>query len=152
MKKTTAKTITRVILVIFLLCISLQSVTAYAFPPHSYIEKNATRNNNTKDTYEYFNISSGEATVYAGYVGYPNITTGAQIDIKIQRKVLFAWVDVNNGQPNNTWTDYVTGYQGSVTHSLQLPGRGNYRALITYTVYGSGGSPDVISFTLYDSY
>ena len=151
MKKTTAKTITSVILVIFLLCISLQSVTVYAFPSHS-IEKNATRNNNTNNTYEYFNISSGEATVYARYVGYQNITTGAQIDIKIQRKVLFTWVDVNNGQPNNTWTDYVTGYQESVTHSLQLPGRGNYRALITYTVYGYGGSPDVIDVIKYDSY
>lgn len=48
MKKTTAKTITSVILVIFLLCISLQSVTVYAFPSHS-IEKNATRNNNTNN-------------------------------------------------------------------------------------------------------
>ena len=74
------------------------------------------------------------------------------IIIKVQKKFLLFWIDVDNGQTNNTWIDSVTGYQGSVTHSTGLSSTGNYRAVITYYVYGSSGDTDVIDITLYSDY
>lgn len=50
-------------------------------------------NNNTASVYTNFIISdSGVATVYVEYEGYSNVTTGATIAIKIERKTwLFFW-------------------------------------------------------------
>ncbi|MEA4831412.1 MAG: hypothetical protein VB118_02190 [Oscillospiraceae bacterium] len=97
-------------------------------------------------------VDTNNAVVNAYYCGYPGITTNGTIEIKLQKKFLFWWTDVNNGQPNNTWTDTFTGYDGSVSHSLRLSQTGEYRALVTYTVYGSGGETDVIPVTMYDTY
>ena len=53
-------------------------------------------NNNTAVTKTSFVISStGDAIVSIKYDGYPNITTGATISIKIEkRNLLFFWSDV----------------------------------------------------------
>ncbi len=152
MNRTTTCKTTIILLIIALLSISFLSVTADTISSQNHIEGYAVRNNNTLSTFEYFSISSGEAVIYASYVGYQNITTRAQTEIKIQKKFLLFWIDVDNGQTNNTWIDSVTGYQGSVTHSTGLSSTGNYRAVITYSVYGSGGDTDVINVTLYSDY
>ena len=152
MNRTTTCKTTIILLIIALLSISFLSVTADTISSQNHIEGYAVRNNNTLSTFEYFSISSGEAVIYASYAGYQNVTTGAQIIIKIQKKFLLFWIDVDNGQTNNTWIDSVTGYQGSVTHSTGLSSTGNYRAVITYSVYGSGGDTDVIDITLYSDY
>lgn len=152
MNRTVTRKIIHILLIIALLSISFQASAANTILSQNHIEGYALRNNNTLSTFEYFSISSGEAVIYASYVGYQNITTGAQTEIKIQRKFLLFWIDVDNGQTNNTWIDSVTGYQGSVTHSTGLSSTGNYRAVITYSVYGSGGDTDVINVTLYSDY
>jgi len=152
MNRTTAGKTIYTLLIIALLSISFLSATADTIPSQKYIESYAVRNNNTIRTSEYFSISSGEAVIYTSYVGYQNITTGAQIESKVQKKFLLFWFDVDNGQTNNTWIDSVAGYQGSVTHSTGLSSTGNYRAVITYYVYGSGGDTDVIDITLYSDY
>ncbi len=152
MNRTTTCKTTIILLIIALLSISFQASAANTILSQNHIEGYALRNNNTLSTFEYFSISSGEAVIYASYVGYQNITTTAQTEIKIQKKFLLFWIDVDNGQTNNTWIDSVTGYQGSVTHSTGLSSTGNYRAVITYSVYGSGGDTDVINVTLYSDY
>ena len=152
MNRTVTRKIIHILLIIALLSISFQASAANTILSQNHIEGYALRNNNTLSTFEYFSISSGEAVIYASYVGYQNVTTGAQIIIKIQKKFLLFWIDVDNGQTNNTWIDSVTGYQGSVTHSTGLSSTGNYRAVITYSVYGSGGDTDVINVTLYSDY
>jgi|LSQX01.1.fsa_nt_gb hypothetical protein len=152
MNRTTTCKTTIILLIIALLSISFQASAANTILSQNHIEGYALRNNNTLSTFEYFSISSGEAVIYASYVGYQNITTRAQTEIKIQKKFLLFWIDVDNGQTNNTWIDSVTGYQGSVTHSTGLSSTGNYRAVITYSVYGSGGDTDVINVTLYSDY
>jgi hypothetical protein len=152
MNRTTTCKTTIILLIIALLSISFQASAANTILSQNHIEGYALRNNNTLSTFEYFSISSGEAVIYASYVGYQNISTGAQTEIKIQKKFLLFWIDVDNGQTNNTWIDSVTGYQGSVTHSTGLSSTGNYRAVITYSVYGSGGDTDVINVTLYSDY
>ena len=152
MNRTVTRKIIHILLIIALLSISFQASAANTILSQNHIEGYALRNNNTLSTFEYFSISSGEAVIYASYVGYQNITTRAQTEIKIQKKFLLFWIDVDNGQTNNTWIDSVTGYQGSVTHSTGLSSTGNYRAVITYSVYGSGGDTDVINVTLYSDY
>ncbi|MDD2261915.1 MAG: hypothetical protein PHW20_06585 [Clostridia bacterium] len=152
MNRSSASKTVSILLIIVLLSISFLSVTADTILSQNYVKSYAARSNNTNSTYEYFSISSGEAVIYTSYTGYQNVTTGAQIETKVQRKFLFFWVNVDNGQTNNTWIDSFTGYQGSVMHSTGLSSTGNYRAVITYYVYGSGGDTDVIDITLYSDY
>jgi len=97
-------------------------------------------------------VDTNNAVVSVGYTGYEGITTGAIVESKLQRKVLFWWVNVDNGQPDDTWVDTFTGYTGSAEHSLRLTKTGKYRAQITYYVSGSGGDTDIIPTTLYDEY
>jgi hypothetical protein len=152
MNRSSAGKTVYILLIIALLSVSFLSVAADTISSQNHMESYTVRNNNTIRTSEYFSISSGEAAIYTSYVGYQNVTTGAQIETKVQRKFLFFWVNVDNGQTNNTWIDSFTGYQGSVIHSIGLSSTGNYRAVITYYVYGSGGDTDVIDITLYSDY
>jgi Mn2+/Fe2+ NRAMP family transporter len=98
MNRTTTCKTTIILLIIALLSISFLSVTADTISSQNHIEGYAVRNNNTLSTFEYFSISSGEAVIYASYVGYQNITTRAQTEIKIQKKFLLFWIDVDNGR------------------------------------------------------
>lgn len=100
--------------------------------------------NNTLKTTTIFSLSgTSTATVEASYRGVNGITTGATITVKVQRLVGYMWADVLGA----TWSDSVTGYNGSVFHSVTLSEAGEYRAIVTYTVSGTGGSPDVITET-----
>ena len=90
--------------------------------------------------------SSGNAIVVTSYDGQKGITTGATIKIKIQKRFLLVfWNDVAS------WTDEATGYYYSNTHSTTVES-GYYRAQVEYTIYGTGGSPDVITDELERSY
>lgn len=99
-------------------------------------------NNNTALTRTAFNISeSGKATVDIYYDGYPNITTGATITIKIEKRTLLVfWNDVVSD------TITVTGEYYSDSWYYQLEKSGTYRCTVVYTVSGSGGADDVIPF------
>jgi len=110
------------------------------------------KSNNVNITASNFTIIDGIAYARASYTGYQGITTGATITIKLQKKILFWWFDVDNGQSNNTWTDVLYGCDGSVLHSLTLGSTGEYRAIISYTIRGTGGADDVIPITLYDEF
>jgi len=109
-------------------------------------------NNNTNTTAVCFQIIDGEGIAEATFVGYDHITTGATITIKIQKKTLFWWSDVDNGQPDNTWTDVVYGTQGIVSHSLPITKTGKYRAIFTFTVSGYGNEDDIIEQTYETEY
>ena len=107
---------------------------------------------NTISTQSYFNISGNKANIVAIYNSYSGITTNATIETKVQKKTFFWWFDVDNGQTNNTWMDTLTTTSGTASHTLSLSKTGEYRTTITYTIYGSGGSADIITTTLYDDY
>ena len=102
----------------------------------------STYNNNTFSTGTDFVISStGLATVAYNYEGYSDITTGATIEITIQkRNFLFFWNDVVNETitVQGEWVDDV--------YSYQLTSTGTYKCTVTYTVYGTAGEADVIPF------
>jgi len=95
----------------------------------------------------YFMISNGTAYAETLFVGFSNITSRAVVEIKLQHRFLFWWSDVSGG----TWNDTVYDYQGTVSHSLDLTQYGDFRAIFTVRVYGSGSDYDEINQTLYDS-
>ena len=128
------------------LCLVLSFVFILSFILQTFVSADNVMllNNNTGLTSTNFNISSsGRATVDIYYSGYPNITTGATITIKIEkRNLLVFWKDVINDSIT------VTGesYNNSIYYYLQSFGTGTYRCTVVYTVSGSGGADDVIPY------
>lgn len=129
------------VMLVFLLFSSVFSVTVAAtgaVEPYS---------NNTNDVSTNFVIvDTNNAVVSATFEGHRGVTSNATIKIQLQRKFLFWWIDVGNA----SWTDSFSNYYGTASHSIRLSQAGEYRAVIDFTIYGSGGPPDTLSFTLYD--
>ncbi len=102
--------------------------------------------NNTNYTNSDFYINSdGRADVHVSYCGYTDVTTGARITVQIQKKtMLFFWSDVDGAY----WRYSLSVIEYSTTHSVYLSDNGDYRAVITYEIWGNGGSDDVIEHTL----
>ena len=113
------------------------------------------RYNNTNHIIVDFSIdnSTGIAYIMVDFVGLENITTVGCVEIKLQKKTwgLF-WTDVENGSNNNTWTTYFADYEYYDEIHFQLPSKGTYRALITFTINGIGGDADVIELVNEDTY
>ena len=98
------------------------------------------RFNNTNTTNAVFAIDDNDVgTVSYTCMGYEGITSRIVVETKIQKKFLFWWNDVDGA----AWTDEASTYYCKNSHSAQLKS-GKYKAIITYTVYGSGGATDVI--------
>ena len=99
-------------------------------------------NNNTNLTKTNFVISdTGDAIVTVKYEGYPNITTGAIISIKIEkRNLLLFWTDVV--EETITVNNY---YYANALH-YQLEDTGTYRCTVEYVISGTGGADDVITY------
>ena len=110
--------------------------------------------NNTSSANCAMSISdSGKMTISYRIYGYSSSTTKIVINTYIEKKVagLF-WSRVDIDQTNDEWIDTInkTSYIGS--RSYQLSSNGTYRVNVTYTVYGTGGSADVIPFSIEKSY
>lgn len=99
-------------------------------------------NNNTLAAKTRFAISdTGEAVVSLNFEGYPNVTTGATISIKIEkRNFLLFWTDVVEE------TITVNNYYYENAFYYQLEDTGTYRCKVEYVVSGTGGADDVITF------
>ena len=105
-------------------------------------------NNNTLLNHTAFSITdSGEARVTYQYIGYEDITTGAEITIKIEkRNLLIFWNDIVEE------TVVVTGEHYDDVFIYQLSKKGTYRCTVTYRVSGTGGADDVITFEDTETY
>ena len=99
-------------------------------------------NNNTLIVDTIFAIKeTGEAVVLVNYEGYKNITTGATITIKIEKKtLLFFWSDVIDETITVVGESYFNEFH------YQLEDKGTYRCSVVYTVSGTGGPDDVLTF------
>lgn len=99
-------------------------------------------NNNVGTTNSSFSISSvGEACVVVDYMGYKDVTTGATINITIEkRNLLFFWNDVI------TETITCDNYHYTNEFYYQLEDSGTYRCTVEYVISGTGGADDVITF------
>jgi len=97
--------------------------------------------------------SSGKATVSLYCKGTPGVMTGVKVKTYIEkRNFLFFWTRVEIGQANDEWIDNASGSSFAKEHYVQLKNKGTYRAVVKFTVSGSGGSADNIPFTIEDSY
>lgn len=99
-------------------------------------------NNNTANTSTDFVISgTGLAMVAYRYNGYPDVATGATIEIKIEkRNLLFFWSEVVYEIIS------VSGECCDEVYTYQLSSKGTYRCTVTYSVYGMGGAADILPF------
>ena len=127
------------IFVMILLFQIFQNISLAAQPITASIQ-----NNNTSGTFTSFNISSsGTASVYVRYNGYPNITTGAEISITIKKNT-FLWF--YSTVVDETYSVEATSYFNTYTYDITESGSGKYKCNVTYTISGSGGADDVIPF------
>ncbi len=132
--------------ILSLIIVLATTVSLFAVPISASNEGIMPCFNNVMEIYSYFTIdSNGKATIEASYDGIYGVTSGAGIQMKIQKRtLLFFWTDVDNGQNNNTWGDVVNGVDNIVIHSMYLSSKGTYRAIINYNIYGNGGDPDSV--------
>ncbi|MBE6697646.1 MAG: hypothetical protein E7581_03895 [Ruminococcaceae bacterium] len=95
-----------------------------------------------------FSITDPEtAVVDVWYYGKEEVFSRAEITVKIQKKILVFWTDVDIGYANNVWTDSNTQVYGSFFNTFSINGAGKYRALITLKVFDALGSCDTIEMT-----
>lgn len=147
-----------VMMLAFAMLVPLPVFATDAAPPTQIITVQAhddvpvSYSNNMEEAVSRFLVSDNQAIVKAECNGLSHVTSKIKIEIKLERKILFWWFDVENGQPDDTWTDIYYASNASVTHTLALTQTGSYRATFTYTVSGNGGSDDVITTTLYYDY
>ena len=99
-------------------------------------------NNNTAGMNSAFVITeTGEAIVGVNYEGYTGVTTGATITIKIEKRtLLFFWSDVVDETITAVGDRYFKEFY------YQLEDKGTYRCTVVYTVSGTGGPDDVLTF------
>ena len=124
------------------LILAIILIYTFVFQTAVFANNASTYNNNTGVVSTSFVISSaGKATVTYEYDGYTGITTGATIEIIIEkRSFLFFW--------NEVLTDTVTVYEEHYLGSLvcHLTETGTYRCTVTYTISGTAGADDVLTF------
>ena len=136
------KKITTILLVIVALCTMI-------IPVHASENEVMPRFNNTLQVTTMFNIeSSGKAVATYSFFGYDGITTRVVISSKIEKKFLWWWNDVDGAE----WIDEIEGSVYAGEHTHQLTKSGTYRLVYEYTVYGTGGDPDVISNSIEKEY
>ena len=130
---------------LILICIL---ILAAIIPTSVFANDVSLLNNNTLRVVTAFSITdTGEARVTYSYEGYPNITTGAEITIKIEkRNLLIFWNDIVEE------TVVVTGVRYDDVFMYQLSKKGTYRCTVTYRVSGTGGADDVITFEDTETY
>ena len=99
-------------------------------------------NNNTGMMNSSFVITeTGEAIVGVNYEGYTGVTTGATITIKIEKRtLLFFWSDVVDETITAVGDRYFKEFY------YQLEDKGTYRCTVVYTVSGTAGADDVLTF------
>ena len=122
---------------------------AMAMPSFATENGISPRFNNLDTTEAAFVIlDNGEAVVSYTCFGYTGITTKITVEIKMEKKFLWWWNDVDGAE----WVDETTKDYLHYEHTVQLSKSGTYRVSITYTVYGTAGEADVITRTIEDSY
>lgn len=133
--------------------ISAPSTAVFASSEDGLSMTPTPRFNNASDIEIVFVIDDdGVATIGTIFSGYDGVATHADITIKLEKKFLFFWTDVDIGYPDDIYTATIYGSFGMHEADFQLPSTGTYRATVTVTAYGSGGSPDVIEYTAENEY
>ena len=83
-------------------------------------------------------FSKGQAIVNVRYMGYQDITSGAEITLKIEKKNNSFWEDV----VSRTYRTDEAYHSNKLADSLSEMGA--YRFTVTYTISGSAGEDDIV--------
>lgn len=99
--------------------------------------------NNTFGTDSSANIDGiGKISIAFSYDGYEGVTTHANIDIKIEKRTLgIFWSDTDMN-----WNQTYYSVSKSGERNFLVPSTGTFRVTLTYTIYGSGGAADVVTY------
>lgn len=91
--------------------------------------------------YEYINsahcdvgISNGTASIISSVRGTPGLTTKCEIEVKLQRKLVFWWA------PVATWNQTAYSYQATLNPTHAVESGGSYRAVAVFTVWNGSSS------------
>ena len=150
MRRTKLKSTIVTILTLCLLLVPFGTVSASA----TQTEEIMPLYNNTSSTISAMSINdSGTMTISYRYSGYPSVTTKAVITTYIEKKTLgLFWTRVDIVTDNDEWVDTINDYRYSGSRTYKLSSKGTYRVKISYKIYGSGGSADVIPYEKTDTY
>ena len=132
------------------LCLILMLCTVFVtLGVYCKTAKAATTYNNTSSAWAGSYVdSNGQLRTDMILGGYKGVTTLIEADLYLEKRFLgIIWIRVNIGYPNNVWHDSTTSYIYSNYFTHQLSSTGTYRVTVTYTVSGTGGTPDVITIT-----
>lgn len=137
----------------FVLCFTML-LCSLSFSVYAAENEIQPRYNNVAMTDSSFVIlSDGSAEVTVSYYGSSGITTGATITTQIQKKFLGVfWKKVDIGVADNTWVENVNDHSFFTYYTVQLTNKGDYRAKIHYTIYGTAGAADEIDDLLTYTY
>ena len=109
---------------------------------NSFAEGNSVMpryNNTLNSSFSFLINENGEAKVNIQYHGFNEVTQGASITVKLEKRFLFAfWNDVAEWSASSENVSDTFQFTKSV-------GKGTYRATIELQIYGSGGATDVIT-------
>ena len=98
-------------------------------------------NNANRADMEFSISDTGEAKVSVEYAGFSDVTTGATITVKIEkRNLLIFWNEVVNE------VYYFREASHAETFVYQLEKPGTYRCTVDYLISGTGGLDDEITF------
>lgn len=131
-----------------IVAMALIILAASMIVPTRKIEAATTYNNTTRASADPSVSSYGQLDVALSVDGIKGKANRIEVELYVEKRFLGVfWSKVNIGYPNNIWTDAVNNYMYRNTFSTQLPSSGTFRVTVTYTVSGTGGADDVITFT-----
>ena len=130
------------------LSLILVVIFLFVFSTVVFAENASLYNNNTAIVTTAFSITDGGlAIVSSSCTGYPDITTRIEVDIHIEkRNFLFFWENARH----EIYVVYTDEYFDE--HTYQLKEKGTYRCTVTYTVSGTGGEDDVLTYERTESW
>lgn len=151
--KKTKKVLYHLLSALIAVCIMISCAVATFAADNESKEISQTRNEVCYSyVLDFYITSTGNAVCNVDYSANSSTFTYATCTIKIQKQVfLFIWSDVEVNA-NKKWEDYSTSNPESFYHSHQLESTGNYRAVFTVDIYGTGGLHDTISDTIERTY
>lgn len=98
------------------------------------------RNNVATTTTNISVFKSGRAIINLRYTGYPDITNGAEITVKIEKKKsMFIWDEVISRSYQTDDVYHINRFEYPLTEM------GTYRFTITYKISGTAGKDDTIT-------
>lgn len=130
------------VVAVFLVCILFASFGVQVSAGYEERSPIMPKYENANEYEATFSVLNEQAIVFVEYGGKASTFTRAEITVKVQKRFLLViWSDVGE------WSASSTDLNGSFYKTFSVNGTGDYRALITLTIYGNAGGVDTIEMT-----